>query len=160
MESRNHLEMCKMNAPLLLRSLETAIRLGRPLLIEDCSEALLPVLEPVLAKAVFRVGPRQLIHVGDKDVDYDPEFRLYMATSMANPHFLPEVAVQVNVINFTVTRWGLEEQLLSDVVSRETPDIEAKKNRLLVTLAADKKQLMVRVDSVSRVHPSARVSLR
>ncbi len=50
---------------------------------------------------------------------------------------------QVNVINFTVTRSGLEEQLLSDVVSREKPDIETKKNRLLVTMAADKKQLRV-----------------
>ena len=52
---------------------------------------------------------------------------------------------QVNIINFTVTRSGLEEQLLSDVVSREKPELENKKNRLLVTMAADKKQLRVRL---------------
>ncbi len=51
---------------------------------------------------------------------------------------------QVNVINFTVTRSGLEEQLLSDVVSKEKPDIENRKNRLLISMAADKKQLRVR----------------
>ncbi len=51
--------------------------------------------------------------------------------------------LQVNVINFTVTRSGLEEQLLSDVVTREKADVENKKNRLLVTMAADKKQLRV-----------------
>jgi hypothetical protein len=49
----------------------------------------------ILAKNVFRQGPRTLIHIGDKDIDYDPEFRLYLATSIANPHFLPEVSVQV-----------------------------------------------------------------
>lgn len=53
--------------------------------------------------------------------------------------------LQVNVINFTVTRSGLEEQLLSDVVSKEKPDIENRKNRLLISMAADKKQLRVSV---------------
>ena len=51
----------------------------------------------MLAKSVFKQGTRTLIHLGDKDVDYDSEFRLYLATSYANPHFLPEVSVQVCV---------------------------------------------------------------
>jgi hypothetical protein len=55
----------------------------------------------VLSKSIFKQGPRSLIHIGDKDIDYDPEFRLYLATSIANPHFLPEVSVQV--------RWGPQE---------------------------------------------------
>jgi hypothetical protein len=44
-----------------------------------------------------------LIRLGDADVDYDPAFKLYLATSIANPHFLPEACIQVNLINFTVT---------------------------------------------------------
>ncbi|KAF1777677.1 Dynein heavy chain [Phytophthora cactorum] len=36
---------------------------------------------------------------------------------------------------------GLEDQLLGDVVRHERPDIEEKKNRLVVTMAQDKKQL-------------------
>ena len=47
MEGRAHLEVIKHSSPLLLRSLETAVRLGRPLLIEQCNEAMNPVLEPV-----------------------------------------------------------------------------------------------------------------
>lgn len=42
--------------------------------------------------------------------------RLYITTSMANPHYLPSVVIQVNIINFTVTFEGLQEQLLSAVV--------------------------------------------
>jgi dynein heavy chain len=37
---------------------------------------------------------------------------------MANPHFLPGVFIQVNIINFTVTFDGLQEQLLSVVVKQ------------------------------------------
>lgn len=144
MESSSHLDAVKAGSSTLPRMLEAAVRLGRPLLVEHCGEKLDPVLENVLAKAVFKQGPRDLIRIGDKDVDYDAEFRLYLTTSNPNPHFLPEVAIQVNLINFTVTRSGLEEQLLSDVVEHEKPEIEARKNRLHISMAADKKQLKVK----------------
>ncbi len=49
MEGRSHLEIIKHSSPLLLRALETAVRLGRPLLVEQCGETMNPVLEPVLA---------------------------------------------------------------------------------------------------------------
>ena len=35
-----------------------------------------------------------------------------MTTKMANPHYLPEVCIKVTIINFTVTKSGLEDQLL------------------------------------------------
>ena len=49
-------------------------------------------------------GTRNLIRLGDTDVDYDPNFRFYMTTKLPNPHYLPEVCIKVNLINFTVTR--------------------------------------------------------
>lgn len=38
--------------------------------------------------------------------------RFYMTTKMSNPHYLPEVCIKVTIINFTVTKSGLEDQLL------------------------------------------------
>lgn len=35
-----------------------------------------------------------------------------MTTKLANPHYLPEVCIKVTIINFTVTKSGLEDQLL------------------------------------------------
>ena len=49
-------------------------------------------------------GNRLLIRLGDTDVDYDPNFKFYMTSRLANPHFMPETCIQVNLINFTVTR--------------------------------------------------------
>jgi hypothetical protein len=42
---------------------------------EDAGEALEPALEPLLARALFRVGGRLTIRLGDADVDYDKNFR-------------------------------------------------------------------------------------
>ncbi len=48
-------------------------------------------------------------------------------TKLANPHYKPEMQAQATLINFTVTRDGLEEQLLAEVVAKERPDLERTK---------------------------------
>lgn len=65
--------------------------------------------------------------MGDKEVEYHPEFRLILHTKLANPHYKPEMQAQTTLINFTVTREGLEDQLLADVVRKERPDLEETK---------------------------------
>jgi dynein heavy chain len=52
---------------------------------------------------MFKQGGRLLIRLGDADVDYDPAFKLYITTKVADPHYLPEVCIKVTLINFTVT---------------------------------------------------------
>ena len=65
--------------------------------------------------------------MGDKEVEYHPEFRMIIQTKLANPHFKPEIQAQATLINFTVTKDGLEDQLLAEVVARERPDLEKTK---------------------------------
>ena len=141
MESRSNLNVTKMTDPNLLRSLDTAIRLGQPFLVENIDEELDASIEPILLKQTFKQGSRTLIHLGDSDIDYDPNFRFYLTTKMANPHYMPEVCIKVTIINFTVTSEGLQDQLLGDVVKREAPEVEDKKNTLVMSMAKDKKQL-------------------
>ena len=74
-------------------------------------------------------------------MDYDPNFKLYVSTKMPNPHYLPEVCIKVTIINFTVTREGLQDQLLGDVVVKERPDVEEKMNQLVISIAADQKTM-------------------
>lgn len=50
-----------------------------------------------------------------------------MQTKLANPHYKPEMQAQATLINFTVTRDGLEDQLLAEVVATERPDLEKTK---------------------------------
>ena len=74
-----------------LRVLESAIRIGTPVLVEDVGESLDPALEPVLQKATYKQGGRTLIRLGDSDVDYDDNFKFYLTTKNPNPHYQPEV---------------------------------------------------------------------
>jgi len=81
------------------------------------------------------------MRLGDANVDYDDNFRFFMTTKMPNPHYLPEVCIKVTLINFTVTFRGLEEQLLGDVVIQEKPEIEQKRDEIVVSMDADQRTL-------------------
>ena len=52
---------------------------------------------------------REFVVLGDKEVDYDPQFRLYLNTKLANPKYTPNVFGKSMVINYTVTlKVGIE----------------------------------------------------
>lgn len=42
-----------------------------------------------------------------------------MTCRLANPSFSPELSAKTTIIDFTVTRSGLEQQLLGKVISKE-----------------------------------------
>jgi len=151
MESKNGLRSLRVTDANILRTLENCVRVGSPVLLEDVGESLEPSLDPLLLKQTFMQGTRTLIRLGDTDVDYDPQFRFYMTTKIPNPHYLPEVCIKVNLINFTVTRKGLEDQLLGDVVRKERPDLEEMKDRLVVSISNDKRQLAELEDKVLKL---------
>ena len=42
---------------------------------------------------------------------YSESFRLYMTTELANPHYVPETRVKVNLLNLAATFEGLADQV-------------------------------------------------
>lgn len=75
------------------------------------------------------VSPNRYIRIGEKECEFNPHFRLILHTKLASPHYQPELQAQCTLINFTVTRDGLEDQLLAVVVSMQRPDLEMLKVR-------------------------------
>jgi len=66
----------------------------------------------------------------------------------------PEMQAQTTLINFTVTRDGLEEQLLAAVVAKERPDLEKLKanlthqqNEFKITLKSLEDSLLARLST-------------
>ena len=141
MEDSNGLRLIKLSDGRYLQTLEACVRNGNPLLLEDIGEEVDPALEPILMKQLFKQGGRLLIRLGEQDIDYDENFRFYITTKLPNPHYLPDVCIKSTIINFMITMDGLEDQLLGDVVRKERPDLEEKKDKLVVSMANDKKQL-------------------
>ena len=48
-------------------------------------------------------------------MEYHESFRFYMTTKLPRPHYKPEVAVKVTLVNFAITPTGLLDQLLQKV---------------------------------------------
>lgn len=71
------------------------------------------------------------IRIGDKECEFNKNFRLILHTKLANPHYKPELQAQTTLLNFTVTEDGLEAQLLAEVVSIERPDLEKLKVKIM-----------------------------
>jgi len=141
MEKDNHLHVIKLTDADFLRTLENAVQFGHPVLLENIGEELDPSLEPLLLKQVFKQGGVNMIRMGDQSVEYSDSFRFYMTTKLRNPHYLPEISVKVTLLNFMITPEGLQDQLLGFVVSRERPDLEDQKNKLIIESAENRKKL-------------------
>jgi dynein heavy chain len=125
-----------------MKYLELSVNMGFPFLFQNVSEAIDPVVDPILEKNTFIVSQQKMIKLGDTDVSWDDNFRLYLTTKLANPHYSPEIMGKTMVINFAVTLDGLRDQLLNDVVANERPDLDVQWNELVTATAANTKMLL------------------
>ncbi|XP_054472107.1 dynein axonemal heavy chain 1 [Anoplopoma fimbria] len=141
MEQDNGLEVMKLSDRDFLRSLENAIRFGKPCLLENIGEELDPALEPVLLQQTFKQQGSTVLKLGDSVIPYHEGFKMYITTKLPNPHYSPEVSTKVTLINFTLSPSGLEDQLLGQVVAEERPDLEEAKNQLIISNAKMKQEL-------------------
>ncbi len=141
MNKGNKLSVIKLSDSNYVRTLENAIQFGTPVLLENVGEELDAILEPVLLKQTFKQQGVEYMKLGENTVEYSSDFRFYITTGLRNPHYLPEVAVKVCLLNFMITPLGLEDQLLGIVAAKEKPELEEKKNQLILESAANNKQL-------------------
>ncbi|KXS10801.1 hypothetical protein M427DRAFT_103173 [Gonapodya prolifera JEL478] len=123
-----NLKIIRLGAKGYLDAIEKAVSSGDPVLLEDIGTWIDPVLDPLIGRNLIKKG--RAIKLGDKEVEYDPNFKLMLQTRLPNPHYPPEIQAQTTLVNFTVTLAGLEDQLLADVVNIERPDLEATKAEL------------------------------
>ncbi|XP_061907301.1 dynein axonemal heavy chain 10-like isoform X1 [Entelurus aequoreus] len=149
-EARNNLKISSFNDPDFLKQLEMAIKYGFPFLFQDVDEYIDPVIDNVLEKNLKGAEGRQVILLGDKEVDYDPNFKLYLNTKLGNPRFSPSVFGKAMVINYTVTLKGLEDQLLSVIMGFEKKELEEQREFLIQETSDNKKLLKNLGDTLLR----------
>ena len=116
--------------PNFQRQLENAIRFGSPLLIEDV-ERVDPLLLSVLGKEIRKASGRVLISLGTKEIDFCPTFRLFLLSKNPNVYLPPEICSRLTLVNFTVTRSSLKNEILDRTLEAERPDISQKRQDLL-----------------------------
>ena len=111
------------------------------MLIENIENEVDPMLDPILEKQISTRGRNKFIKVSDAECEYSDNFRLYMTSRLANPHFSPELAAKTTIIDFTVTQDGLEQQLLGRVISKEQKSLEEQLSQLLEDVTNNMKNL-------------------
>lgn len=88
------------------------------------------------------------LKLGDTVIEYAKDFNFYLTTKLRNPHYLPEVSTKVTLINFMITFEGLSDQLLGIVVEKENPELQTKKEALVLEGARNKNKLQAIEDSI------------
>ncbi|KAL2608310.1 hypothetical protein R1flu_026883 [Riccia fluitans] len=129
-----------------LKQLELAIQYGFPFLFENVDEYIDPVIDPVLERTIISTpGGRKVVKLGDKDIEWDDNFRLYLVSKLPNPAYGPEVSGKTMIINYSVTEQGLQAQLLNATVAHERPDLEEQRETL-VRDTSDNKALLKQLE--------------
>jgi len=105
-------------------------RFGKTLLILDV-DGLDSMLYPLARRDLQHEGARWVVQVGDKLLDFAESFRMVIVTRNPEPNLAPDAAAVVTEVNFTVTKSGLEGQLLSVTIQHEQPELEKQKSSML-----------------------------
>jgi dynein heavy chain 2 len=124
------LEMVQHHDPRFSLQVELAVRFGKILVVLEV-DGVEPMLYPLCRKDLQHQGARYVVSVGDKQVDYNEAFRLFLVTRNPSPDIPPDAAALVTQVNFTVTKSGLEGQLLGLAIQHEQPELEKAKGEML-----------------------------
>ena len=121
--------------------LNRCIENGEVLIIEGIEAEVDPILDPILEKQIIRKGKKLKISVGGVFLEYNTNFKLFMTCRLGNPKFSPELSAKSTIIDFTVTQNGLEQQLLSVVLTKRQRVLEESLVSLLKEVTKNKKVL-------------------
>ncbi len=123
---RGAIEVLNQQDAKFANQLELAVRFGKTLVIQELDQ-IEPVLVPILRRDLARQGPRWVVQLGDKFVDYNEAFQCFLCTRNSGIDLQPLTRALVAVVNFSVTQSGLEGKLLSIIINHEQPELERKK---------------------------------
>jgi len=121
----------KYSDPKMVDQVISGVKFGQWILLDNVGTNLDTSLEPILLQQKVKRGNYCEIKIGDKLIPYNEEFKLFMITTLSNPHYSPETFAKITIINFAITPFGLEDQMLSELVKIEMPELEENKNKIL-----------------------------
>ena len=70
-----------------IRVIEECVKKGKAVMMPDIGEDLDPVLDSVLSKSFKMNKGRKLMKIGDREIEYNDKFRLFITTRMSNPTY-------------------------------------------------------------------------
>lgn len=66
-----------------------AIEAGWPVLLENIGETIDSFYDFILQRKLIKSGASYRIKAGERELDYNENFRFYMTTKLGKPHYSP-----------------------------------------------------------------------
>jgi dynein heavy chain len=130
---KDNIEVVKASDATFLNVIIGCIRNSKQVLLENVGIDLDPSLDPILNQQIIeKAGGSKEITIGNATIQWSDKFKLYISTTIPNPHYSPETFVKVTIINFGITPTGLEEQMMTLLINNEMPELEQRKNAILI----------------------------
>ena len=123
-----------------LKVLESALRFGFPILVQDV-EKIDPIMNSLLNKEIHKQSGRNLIRIGDQEIDFSLTFNMFMVTRDSSCNFTPDLCSRVTFLNFTITPSSLQNQILDIILKNERPEVNKAKEDLIKAQREFKLQL-------------------
>ena len=112
--------------------MENCITNGKALIFDYISYDIPPDAESLLNSEIVKHSDGEYLKLNENyEVKYSPSFKYYLISYLVSPVFNPDLYGRISIINFTVNKEGLNEQLLSVIVKEESPADESEKNNIL-----------------------------
>jgi dynein heavy chain len=119
----------------MINSIALDISKGNSILVENILEEIDNIFQPLINKNIIIEGSSRSIEFHlPNPIEFHPKFQIYFTTKLANPHYPPEYFIKLNIINFTVTFEGLNEQLLGEVFKYEKRDKYELRDSIIETM--------------------------
>lgn len=148
-------------------TLAEAISTGTPVLLENMRKRItflqffpflietFVVLDEFIDSSLYQILERNIVPqkcgkmamlCGGKLIEYNDNFRLYMTSSLPNPHYLPEIASKITLLDFTLTEQGLQQKILSTIIGEERIDLQERKEAHIAEMAKNT-ELLYKLES-------------
>lgn len=116
--------------------------------MENLGEEIDSAWDAILTPKITVSAGIKEISLGEKVCQFNDTFRFFMTTTLNNPVYSPEVSAKVTIINFGITKKGLEEQLLAQVMLSENRELEKQKEEIVKQNSVDQKKLKEVEDNI------------
>ncbi|XP_046919270.2 cytoplasmic dynein 2 heavy chain 1-like [Dermatophagoides farinae] len=122
-------EITNFNAKDWLKILELGIRFGRTVIITDFNQFDIRLVPLIMGTIHGSSDTRFWTFIGEKKVDYNPRFALYLMTNNLQS-ISPLTMANIRVVNLSPSFGSISSQLLGHIIDVKKPELETEKIRI------------------------------
>lgn len=112
----------------LIKKISQNVSSGINTIIYNVRKTIDSNLDNLLMKKIYTKANEKFLLIGNTEVSYNPDFRLYLTSKNEQFEFSSRIQNHLTIINFVPVSSGLQDHLLRIVVGKERADLKQKRD--------------------------------